>query len=233
MIKKFLIFTFSIVLLVTKINAKSFYINNNGLEFSEEEYNFITKMYYDGYQDFISKDDLLKIKNSGVLNGVYERKILNNNSPKSLNYGGRILSMAKSCASTCLVTLNATWTISPSVKSYDVLGFRTSGVSISSTNNANVTGTGYVNSYSSNKSSTNGRGYSIKFPSVNNVIVTASIYTSTGGTVYGSYQHAKSNISLANSKLYNFSSSGSGGIFAFYGAALGKYDEVAGLDISV
>lgn len=54
----------------------------------------------------------------------------------------------------------------------------------------------------------------------------------SGGTVYGTYQHAQADITLATSKLYNFSSSGMGGVLSFYGNASGVYDNTSGLSLS-
>ena len=234
--KKILFVLMIFLMIASNVSAKSFYTNKNGAIFTLDEYDFISKMYYDGYQDLMSIDDLKMLRNNDVIGDNIVSVFSAINEPQianSLNTGGRILSMNKSCGASCLVTISATWTGTPTIKSYDVLGFRTSGVSISSSNSAVVTGTNYNYSYSSNKSANNGRGYSIKFPNTTNVSVYASIYTSKGGTVYGSYQHAKSNISLNNSKLYTFNSNGSWGTFLFYGAAFGKYDNVDGLSLSV
>ena len=55
---------------------------------------------------------------------------------------------------------------------------------------------------------------------------------SSGGIVYGTYQHAQANITLATSKLYNFSSNGMGGVLSFYGNASGIYDNTPGLSLS-
>ncbi|MGN1370840.1 MAG: hypothetical protein ACI4XM_00965 [Candidatus Coprovivens sp.] len=55
---------------------------------------------------------------------------------------------------------------------------------------------------------------------------------SSDGIVYGTYQHAQANITLATSKLYNFSSNGMGGVLSFYGNASGIYDNTPGLSLS-
>lgn len=87
--------------------------------------------------------------------------------------------------------------------------------------------------YSYNKSSKEGRGFSIVLPNASNIKVSASIYTSKNGKVYGTYQHAKEKTDLNTSKLYNFNSSGSGKVMLFYGKALGKYDDINGLNVNV
>ena len=55
---------------------------------------------------------------------------------------------------------------------------------------------------------------------------------SGSGAVWATYQHAQANITLATSKLYNFSSSGYGGVLSFYGAASGIYDNTTGLSLT-
>lgn len=44
--------------------------------------------------------------------------------------------------------------------------------------------------------------------------------------------NAQSDITLATSKLYNFSSSGMCGVLSFYGNASGIYDNTKGLSLS-
>lgn len=231
-----LLFIFLLSLFVNNtLKAETYFTNELGTEFTKKEYDFVSEMFWDGYQNNMTLKELNEMRESNALNGKITKKrfLINDNDVKSLNNGGRVLSMNSSCGNTCLITINATWNVNPSIKSYDVIGFRTTGVPLTNTNSAFVSGTNYSMSYSYNKSASNGRGYSIKFPNTSNVIISASMYTTTGGTIYGSYQHAKSNISLDNSKLYTFSANGSGNTFLFYGAAFGKYDNINGLSISV
>ena len=53
------------------------------------------------------------------------------------------------------------------------------------------------------------------------------------GTVYASYQHAKRNISLINSRRYTFASGGFGNVFSFDSAVGDYYDEMGGVSISL
>ena len=120
------------------------------------------------------------------------------------------------------------------MKSWDVTGARaSSSTSITSINAAVVTGSGYSQSYYSPKIGGNGFGYSVQVPNTTNIQTTVSFYANKGGTIYGTYQHAISNISEANSKLYTIAYSGYGSVFSFYGAAYGVYDGANGVSISV
>ena len=197
-----------------------FYSNDLGTKFSEKEYNFINQMFYEGYQSNIIKDEIEKI----------EIPVVNE---YSLNNSGRVLNLTKSCGTTCLVAMNISWNSIPQIKEYDVLGFRIENVEIKSTNSVKISANNYSKTYSYNKSSKEGRGFSIVLPNANNIKISASIYATKGGKVYGAYQHAKEKVSLDVSKLYNFSSSGSGKVMQFYGKAFGKYDDINGLNISV
>lgn len=52
------------------------------------------------------------------------------------------------------------------------------------------------------------------------------------GTVYGTYQHATRSVTLSQSKGYNFSSSGLGGVLDFTNNTVeGYYDDMSGVQI--
>ena len=88
--------------------------------------------------------------------------------------------------------------------------------------------------FSSNLIFGNGLGTSVKLPTgATNISVQQKFNTTKGGKIYCSYQHAKSNVSLATSYQYVISSSGLGRVFSFYGNASGKYDGMNGVEISL
>ena len=197
-----------------------FYSNDLGTKFSEKEYNFINQMFYEGYQKYITKDELEKMRISNIIKDEIEKIEIPVVNEYSLNNSGRVLNLTKSCGTTCLVAMNISWNSIPQIKEYDVLGFRIENVEIKSTNSVKISANNYSKTYSYNKSSKEGRGFSIVLPNANNIKISASIY-------------AKEKVSLDVSKLYNFSSSGSGKVMQFYGKAFGKYDDINGLNISV
>ncbi len=224
--------------------ASTFYINANGVEFSEQQYNYICDLYYDGYQEYMSQSDLNKMIELDLFNQpitiIEDNDIINFNNLYGINstsvtQNGRTTKIAKSCSNQCIVTLTSTWSIIPTINSYDVIGFRVVNASINSINNAIVNGNNYSAVYipSQSRQFSNGLGYSVKLGNVSGMKVSTSMYTSTSGTVYGSYQHAMSNVSLATSKLYNISSTGYGNVFSFYGNANFKYDNTNGVSISL
>ena len=222
---------------ISKVSASTYYTNTNGVNFTEEEYNYISELYYDGYQSIMKQEDLDKMRNYGLIGqpiskNKTEEKLGTRST--SVTGGGRTLTITSSCSSTiCLVSLSAQWSGKPSVQSWDVIGFRYSNVTGVSPNSASVLGTGYSATYYTDGDSfqqfTNGFGYSVKLGNSSNMNVSASFYCNPGGVVYGSYQHAVESVSKATSKLYTIGVGGYGYVFHFYGNAYGKYDGAPGV----
>ena len=146
-----------------------------------------------------------------------------------------------------LVLLKNVWNVTPRVKSYDVIAFRTDDAQIQS---GTITGTqtywtsssGYdMVDYSENGTNivkkTNGFGISM------NLVDAASYFecdiqavidsTSKYATVYGSYQHAMTNVTLAQSQAYNISHNGYGKVINFSTSVQDYYDGMQGVEISL
>ena len=217
-----------------------YYTTANGIELTEEEYHFLTEFYWDGYPDIMTEKQYEEFKNSDLLDRKLQVKRIEDsvkNPAKSPFHGtgAKELKIAAACSSSdCMVTLNLDWLVVPAIKSYDVIGAYLSGVSLISHNGTYVISTTSSNYYNNLKTAYNGIGNSVKLPSSgSNIIVNMTFTTSRGGTIYGSYQHAMSNTTLPVSKYYNFSLSGYGNVFSFYGSAVGIYDGMGGVDITV
>ena len=220
-----------------------FYTTPNGIELTEEEYKFLTTFFWkeypdimteEQYQDFISRDLLtkqLKIKKVEIPDSPFGTPT---KSP-SHSDPAKTLQIGSICSTTCYTSLVATWTASPFTRSYDVIGAYFSGNALSSHQATYVysDATGAI-SYNNLKTATNGIGNSVKLPSVGeNIIVNILFNATPGGTIFGSYQHAMQDVTLPVSQEYNFSLGGYGSVFDFYGNAAGKYDQMAGVDITV
>ena len=239
--KKVLLSCFLICMFIVMSNqnvkAQEFYYQNEfGVELTEQEYNFYTEMYWDGYQNYVTKEDYNNLLSINIFDKDIEKKTFVNyqiSRSASVTSNSRTLSIAKSCSTNCVISLVNTWNGKPSVKSYDVFGVRLNGVSLVSKNNALVTGSDYSKSYSANKTFDNGFGYSILVPNVDNVKATVTFITTKGGTIYGSYQHAVNQITESTSKQYTIGAGGYGGVFKFTGSAKNVYDSAPGVDISV
>lgn len=238
--KMILAFLGLLSLFIFSYNVKAeeiFYTNQNGVNFTEEQYDFFSNMFYDGYQEYVTVDDFNKALSSGVFEGVIEKQsifipsLLPPTRGNIVKENGRTLSLGKSCGATeCLFSLGAVWSGIPTVASYDVIGSRITGGSYTYIGCGSVTGLGYSNTQCTPDTKTNGFGYSLQIAPVANLQVATSFYTTLGTTAFGSYQHAITNVSLATSKLYNINVAGYGYVFDFYGAAFGKYDGANGVN---
>lgn len=218
------------------VSAKEIYYTNDlGVVLDFQEYNFISNMYWEGYQEYITPEDYDEIKEMDLFDKEIEKEVINFPITRgaSVTSNLRTLSIAKSCSSTCMISLVNKWNGTPTVKSYDVIGARVNKVTISSVKNALVSGENYAKTYSNPQLFSNGFGYSILVPNVSNVKTSVTFVTSKGGTIYGSYQHAMSNTTEAISKSYTIGVGGYGRVFNFEGTARSVYEDAPGVDLSV
>ena len=248
--KKVLCFIFlcSMFIGINSVKASTYYTNQNGVDFDKEQYDFISEIYYDGYQNVMTQADLDKMIDKGII-GVEVKKytmnsvgLINGNliapNATSTYYGGRTLTIGVGCGnSDCLTTLTAQWNTTPTVQSWDVIGFRTYNVTNKDPNIASVSGTGYTVTYTTTstqfKNFNNGFGYSVQLGNASDLMITTSMYSDIGGTAYGSYQHAVEAVTLNTSKSYTIGVGGYGSVFHFSGSAYGKYDAAPGVVDSV
>ncbi|MBR1413074.1 MAG: hypothetical protein IJ574_00185 [Bacilli bacterium] len=213
-----------------------FYTNTNNVCFSEEQYDFVTNMYYEGYQDIMNQADIDFFDDS-VFDSRVEKETyyeyLDGTMGTTHSTANKKVEISKATGGNTYLTTVATWFNSPSTRSYDVIGAYLSGPTLVNTGSAYATATGGTNNGTGTQIQTHGFGTSVKLPSGSSVRVVQTFSVSGSGTVYASYQHATSSISLANSKKYNIAYSGYGHVFSFYGAASGVYDGMGGVDIAV
>lgn len=233
-----LIFSFCVFPLT---NAKAeekniYYINEHGVEFTKEEYDFISQFYWYGYQNEMNLEDYQEFIDSEIINGDIETVELNNCLLRSSEHttANKSLKITKSCSSNCTISVVVTWSSIPSTKSYDVIGAYLENVSLITNPTTKAFTSVNTNLSSEIKKTGNGFGVSILLPSAGtNYIVNQTYVVSKGGTVYASYQHAKKSISLESSKGYSISRLGYGGVFDFNRAILSTYDGMKGVSITV
>ena len=144
------------------------------------------------------------------------------------------------------VNLTNEWLITPKVKSYDVIAMRVDDATINSGSQRGTqfyiaNGVSDTVEYSYNGTnmvlSSNGFGISM------NLVDAASSFTcdidatvtatSQWATVYGSYQHAMTAVTLAKSKSYTISHNGYGKVINFATAVQNDYDNMQGVSISL
>ena len=163
--KKFLLSTclFSMFLLTTDVQAKEVYfVNQNNVEFTKEEYDFISYMFWDGAQENMDLDDYNNFINSDIMNGDLDSNIYYDiplTRATSIEEANKTLKIVKSCSSNCFVSVTLTWKKFPTVKSYDVIGAYLDGTSLVNNPATSITTNGTITTtYKDIKKSNNGFG---------------------------------------------------------------------------
>lgn len=138
------------------------------------------------------------------------------------------------------------WLLTPRVKSYDVNAMRVDDVTIQEGSQKGMQIYGSNNNYSEISYSYNGtnmvnqsNGFGISMNLVDAAtefqldIEAIVVSTSKWATVYASYQHAATNVTLAQSKAYNISHNGYGEVINFATAVENYYDGMQGVSIAL
>ena len=74
---KLLLLALVFVLPIGLVKADPYYTNNNGVEFSEDEYRYISDLYFDGYQADMTQDEVdFTLENFGST--VRKYQVINN-----------------------------------------------------------------------------------------------------------------------------------------------------------
>lgn len=234
------------VFAINNNNNNQSYTNENGVTITKKEYDFINNYYGENYFERMTLEDYewisdLDINNNDVtINTVYlydsddfnkhffDRGVIHITPSKQLT-------IAKSCSTSCIVTTYLKWLVNPTVRSYDVIGVRFHNTGLSNNTVITKLTSSYGTSYSYNTQYlTNGVGTSVLLPTgATNIEVEQKVYTTLGGTVFGSYQHAISNITLQDSYNYVISVGGYGSVFLFTNGMDNYYDAMNGVDISL
>ncbi len=149
-------------------------------------------------------------------------------------------------ATSYTINLTMEWQAVPTMQTFDVIAMRTEGVNF---NVSSLSGTqsyfkdgsygavGYTYTSNNTKIFNNGLGISMNLvDGGTNFRLSMSVaYNITGSypKVYGTYQHATKDISLANSQKYTLSSLGFGKVVLFDDSVKGYYDQFGGVDVSL
>lgn len=138
------------------------------------------------------------------------------------------------------------WLKDPKMKSADVIALRyNNSVSINKFYGeqwCTISGSSKIYSYSSSngnsKKFSNGVGISMNLADAgsgfSNYLFFNGYYSNINTTIYASYQHAQSAVTVADSKVYNLSANGLGGVINFTNATTrSKYDAMLGISYSL
>lgn len=225
-----------------KADENIYYTNSNGVSMTETQYNYLKEMFFEDYPNYVTEAEYNELLTKNMFNKEIEKKTTtdygNQISPQS-NYhetNAKILTLSKSCSSTeCLMVFTNAWKGDPTVKSYDLIGALLFG---NLTLNSGLTSKLYYSGGTlygdGTKYSNKGWGVSFKLPTSTSLMtVTQHFYVYGTGTVFTSYQHAVKKISLATSQKFTCNYGGWGGVYDFYGTAVGKFDHTAGVDMGI
>ncbi len=225
---------------IESVNAQElYYENSNGVSFTKQEYDKISEFYWEGYQNNLSNEDFNFLKNNGLFENEINSVEIDDNvmslfSVSEHTTTNKSLKMSTACSSNCLVSISLNWINLPTIRSYDILGIyleNTSAINISDVTIETNNGKSY---YNYTNKSTDGIGTSFKLPTnVTYLKIAQTLIVEKKGNIKASYQHAKKNISYANSKKYSFSKSGIGGVFSFNTGIQSYYDCMKGVSVKL
>lgn len=175
-----------------------------------------------------------------------ENNISTRASYHKTSYKNIAITTSKTGTNSYFIYVTNNWLITPRVKSYDVIAMRVDDATISSgtqrgmqayTTNGITDVVNYSYQGTNMVLSSNGFGISMNlvdaasgFTCEIEAIVTA---TSQWATVYGSYQHAMTAVTLAQSKSYTISHNGYGKVINFATAVQNDYDNMRGVSIEL
>lgn len=224
---------------VMALSKEKYFENDNGVIFSKNEYDFISKIYWDGYQSLMTQEEYIEFKMLGVMDEQVKTKTLD--YPKieilplgtSITQASRTLKISKACTTSCVLTVTLTWIQNPTVRSYDVMGAYLDGTTLIGTPSTTIVVGNNRSVVSDLTKTAKGIGSSFKLPSGSNLKITQTFRVNKGGHVYASYQHAMQTSTLAISKDYTFSKLGYGSVFDFSQNSKRYYDGMNGVDIEV
>lgn len=227
--KKFLLF-FTIIscFLVKNVSASDIFVNSNGVKITTTEKEFITNFFGEEYLEIITQEEFDQYKDYFQDSSKIQKSsiILRATDPKK----EITITKAKKDSKT-LVTIKNAWTNAPIVKSYDIIGARFEKVSLISEPITQISNSNFASKISTIKKM-NGIGSIIQLKSGNS---TASIYltfeVAGSGTVFGSYQHATSGISLNDCKNFSIIPNGLGNVFSFPNNKI--FDNMYGVSINI
>lgn len=246
-IKKLFILVIALLIITLNENAKAlenneiYYTNDHYVSFTKEEYDFVSKFYFDGYQEYMNQEDYNYIIDNDLMNGEIKIEEIYDEgngilplTSTSYATGSKKLKLSSSCTTNCSMTLNLTWTVSPNTRSYDLIGAYSPTSGSLKFSNSRIYYDGEVKNQVEYKQESHGVSATMKLPSPGEDIVILMHFQANKGTrVYASYQHAKRTITLTNSRKYSFNSGGYGHVFLFDESLNDYYDAMSGVQMDL
>lgn len=237
MVKKILVIFFFSFVMIGNVFAETYYENDKGVEMSEDEYNFISELYGDGFPAIIPQDTYNALKE----NNIFGQEIIRISDENEVSPYGIIetsykkLTTSYACDTTCAVSATLSWKKVPATKSHDLFGVHFDGCGEITGLSSYMVANGNIYDPVEYKLNSSGAAATHLLPSTisttNAMFFNLSFFVAKQGRVQISYQHAIKSISLANSRKYSFSYNGYGHVFSFQEAIRPYYDQMSGLEI--
>lgn len=157
------------------------------------------------------------------------------------------MSMTQVNASAKWVTITAEWLSMPTTRSYDIIAVRVADKcvqflseisNVTGTQETNVGTTNYTYASSNTKILSNGVGISMDLYNNATTKIKCTMQCKFGSgadpfTVFGTYQHATSDLSLSDSQKYKLAVGGMGDVLEFTSSSVkAKYDNTSGLCVT-
>lgn len=238
--KKTLLLMFLLTFGVISVNADAYYVNDNGLEFTEYQYDVMCDIIGGSNVKTLTEEqyntyEIANMTEDNHQYSTYEDNSSSNSRATNIETTYKKLSISSVCNSSyCAITTYTEWKKLPSVRSHDVIGVRLSGTSFyDSTISAFLsTGTSAI-SPTGSKGMSNGAGSVFKLPSGNINYITQTVKVKPQGRVFGSYQHAVKTVGYSVAYSFTISSAGLGDVFAWDSSYGTLYDEMSGVNIAL
>lgn len=243
------IFAVALMLIYKPVNAEEyFYTNDNGVSFTEAEYNFFTNFFYEGYQKYMTQAMFDEYIDAGI---DFENAEIDkvgmcvNSAPNSmrreemtrdftyLDTYSKSIEMGRTCGILCRVSSVVNWHGTPTVQSHDVMGSYIDGPTRISTPTTIISSSAGGDFEDAIVYDTNGYGAVISLPDEDDIVVSQSFAYTGNGVIFMSYQHALTDISLQDAQLFSIGLSGYGNVFIFDSSISYIYDGMNGLYMMV
>lgn len=237
--KRILIGIISLLILSSlNANAEAYYTNENGLPFTEYQYEVMV--------DRIGLEDVqnmpYRVYNSMRISDINENNYTEVSYEEPTTSRGtyyetscKKINISKTCDSSgCTVVFTNDWKCIPKVKSYDVSGIRLSSTNfLNSANDAFYVSDGVTKDPAGSRGASNGVGFAFKVPSSGDIGYSAVVAdVAKTGIVYGSYQHGVKSMNLNRALNFTFTSTGQGGVFE-WGSYDSYFDQMGGVYIQM
>lgn len=240
----FLIFIMCIIFSSSSVFAKSgYYKNQNGVELNHDEYEFFSEFYSENYINHLTMETYNEFYDLNLIDKKIETETRVDNiiadnivTPYSSLHetNSKLIKLSKVCSSICKVSILVQWKKSPNIRSYDLVGIYLENTSFDNVSYAHLYNDGNLVESKETRKESNGISTTFKLPTSGNKIeIVQTINVLKQGKLYASYQHAKSNITLANSRKFEFSKYGYGSVFKFDTAVRSYYDAMQGVNFEL